>query len=95
MKLTDLSILKILLSLPAGKLSNRNIFQSMYDNLAIGKIISLSKKQRAWVERVYKEHKLDKKPLAAAFRQKVVVQDKGPEKILDFGPLPMKPPGKS
>jgi len=93
-KLTDLQLLRILLSMPPGKLKNRSAFQAMYDSLATGEIVSLFPKQRAWAERVYKENNLDKRPLT--FRQKVEVQDKnkGSGKILDFGPLPMKPPGK-
>jgi len=78
--------------MPPGRLTNRPVFQAMYDSLATGKAISLSKKQRAWAEGVYKENKLDKRSFP--LKQKVEVKDKGPSKILDFGPLPMKPPGR-
>ena len=62
---TDLKLLQILLSLPMGKLSGpeKRAFQAMYDNLVNGKVVNLTKKQRWWLEDVYRKHDLHKKPL--------------------------------
>jgi hypothetical protein len=61
-KKTDLQVLRAVLSLPRGKLSSneKTVFQRMYDDVAGGMVISLSKKQRAWVDGVYDKHDLDK-----------------------------------
>lgn len=61
-KKTDLQVLRAVLGLPRGKLSanEKTVFQRMYDDVAGGMVISLSKKQRAWVDGVYDKHDLDK-----------------------------------
>lgn len=60
-KKTDLQVLTALLGMPAGKLSpnEKTVFQRMYDDVAGGMVISLSKKQRAWIDGVYDKHDLD------------------------------------
>lgn len=90
---TDLKLLQILLSLPAGKLSGseKRAFQAMYDDVANGKVVRLSKKQRAWLEAVYQKHDLHRKPLPKL--KKIVTRDKNVG-LLDLGPLPLKPPGR-
>jgi hypothetical protein len=88
--MTDLQMLRALLSLPAEKLKERRAFQAMYDDLTNGKYVSLSKKQRKWVHDVFLGHRLDSKPIAV---QNVPTKDKRKVK-LDFGPLPKKPPGR-
>lgn len=93
---SDRQLLRILLSLPAGKLtaSEKKAFQSMFDNLENGKVIGLGRKQRSWAESVYMKHELHRKPLAKL--KNIKTKDKNPGvKPLDFGPLPLKPPGKS
>lgn len=74
-KKTDLQILRALLNLPANKLavSERKIFQAMYDEVATGMVIGLSKKQRAWAESVYVKNDLDRERPAA---KPVAVLDK-------------------
>lgn len=61
-KPSDLQVLRIVLALPKEKLGTheRTVFQRMYDDVAGGMVISLSKKQRAWVDGVYAKHDLDK-----------------------------------
>ncbi len=63
-KPTDLQSLTALLALPPGKLTRpeKSAFQAMYDSLAAGRQISLSRKQRDWVDGVYATHRLDKAP---------------------------------
>jgi hypothetical protein len=76
MKKTDLQILRALLSLPMGKISPREkqVFQGMYDSVATGQVINLSKKQRLWAESVYDKLELGKRPQPPA--RKVEVKDK-------------------
>jgi len=90
---TDTKLLQILLSLPSGKLSSseKRAFQAMFDGLANGKYISLSRKQRSWAEEVYRKNDLHKKPLPRLKRIATKDKDRG---VLDLGPLPMKPPGR-
>ena len=88
--LTDLQVLRLVLSLPHEALKERRVFQSMYENLATGRQIKLSKKQRVWVDGVFYTHKLDQRNIPL---KKMVIRDKG-KKPLDFGPLPKKPPGR-
>lgn len=61
-KKTDLQVLRAVLGLPDGKIppSERKSFRGMYDQLVAGMMISLSKKQRAWVDAVYAKHDLDR-----------------------------------
>lgn len=61
-KKTDLQVLTALLGMPGGKLTSneKTVFQRMYDDVAGGMVISLSKKQRAWLDGVYDKHDLDK-----------------------------------
>jgi hypothetical protein len=89
---TDNQILRGLLTLPEGKLSGseRRAFQAMYDDLVNGKFIKLSRKQREWAEAVFLKHDLQMKPLPAR-----VPPTKDKRKVdLNFGPLPLKPPGR-
>ncbi len=88
---TDLKLLRILLSL-TSKLtkSEKGAFQAMYDDLANGKIVRLSKKQRQWLEAVYYHHNLHQKPITL---KKITTKDKV-KGVLDLGPLPLKPPGR-
>lgn len=94
-KKTDLQLLKALLSLPAGKLSpsEKSSFQAMYDRVATGMQISLSPKQRAWVEGTYDRHDLDKE--RTFIPQKVEVKDKRLLAPLDALSKPIKPPGRA
>ena len=94
MDLTDLKLLRILLSLPLGKLSDneRRAFQAMFDDLSNGRIVNLTKKQRSWLLDLYQKHELHRKPLPRL--KKIKVKDKMSKSKLDFGPLPLKPPGK-
>jgi predicted protein tyrosine phosphatase len=91
---TDTKLLQILLSLPSERLSSseKRAFQAMFDDLSNGKIVGLSKKQKAWANEVYVKNDLHKKPLPRL--KKITVKDKSAVKVLDFGPLPMKPPGR-
>lgn len=93
-KKTDLQVLRALLNLPLGKLtsSEKSSFQMMYDLLATGQQIDLSKKQRAWADSVYDKHDLDKPRTEGA--RKVEVKDKSLISPLDNMPKPTKPPGK-
>lgn len=92
--MTDLQMLRAILVLSAKRLkpAEKRAFQGMYDDLQNGVIIHLSKKQRAWVKSVYQDHDLHMKPLPP---KKPPTKDKrgGRAPILDFGPLPKKPPG--
>ena len=90
LKFTDVAMLNALLLLPREKLQERRPFQAMYDNLVLGKIVNLTKKQRAWVEGVFLAHQLDKAPPP---KRKAPTVDKR-KAVLDFGPLPLKPPGR-
>ena len=93
-KKTDLQVIKALLSLPLGKLSSgeKTSFQAMYDQLATGRQIALSKKQRVWADGVYDKHDLDKARTEGA--KKIEVKDKSLISPLDAMPKPLKPPGK-
>jgi hypothetical protein len=95
-KPTDLQMLSCLLRLRAPEPKGRRAFQAMYDDLINGKIIRLSKKQRAWVEELFFHHKLDRRELPPK-PDKPPIKDKRPQQevILDFGPLPKKPPGRA
>lgn len=90
MKYTDVTMLNALLLLPREKLKERGPFQAMYDSLMLGKVVNLTKKQRKWVEGVFLAHQLDKKPMPS---RKAPTVDKR-KAVLDFGPLPKKPPGR-
>jgi hypothetical protein len=89
--MTDLQMLRQLLSLPQGRLNSgeQRAFHGMYDDLITGKIIGLSKKQRLWVQETFLGHRLDSKPVPL---KKIRPRDKV-RKPIDFGPLPKKPPG--
>lgn len=93
-KKTDLQVLKALLNMPMGKLSSseKKSFQAMYDQLATGRQISLSQKQRAWADGVYDRHDLDKPRAEGA--KKIEVKDKSLLSPLDTMPKPTKPPGR-
>ena len=95
---SGLQMLRALLTLAPLKLSGgeKRAFQAMYDDLSNGRMIELSKKQRLWVEAAFLKHKLENKELPAREVAKVKVRDKRkPDGLLDFGPLPKKPPGRS
>lgn len=97
-KRTGLHMIRALLALPPLKLSKseKRAFQNMYDDLINGKIIDLSKKQRAWAETVYVKNKLDQKLVELPPRVPVKRRDPGKKDgLLDFGPLPKKPPGRT
>lgn len=66
-KKTDLQVLRAILNLPADRLtvSERRIFQAMYDEVAAGMVVGISKKQRAWADSVYDRNELDKERPAA------------------------------
>lgn len=66
-KKTDLQVLRAILNLPPPKLSvsERKTFQAMYDQLAAGMMIGLSKKQRVWADSVYDRNDLDRERPAA------------------------------
>ncbi len=86
---TDLQMLRALLALPPGQLKQKQAFQAMYDSLAVGGQVSLSKKQRLWVAQVFDQHKLKNKPIP----KEVKTLDPG-KKDFDIGPLPKRPPGR-
>jgi hypothetical protein len=92
-KKTDLQVLRALLSLPLGKLtaSEQSSFQAMYDQVATGRQLSLSPKQRAWADGAYDRHDLDKERPPA---RKVEVMDKSLLPSTPKSPLPLKPPGR-
>jgi len=97
-KRSGLQMIRALLTLSPLKLSRseKRAFQAMYDDLINGKIIELSKKQRAWVEALFLKHKLENKELPAREVVKVKRRDPGKKDgLLDFGPLPKKPPGRA
>lgn len=89
--MTDLTMLRQLLSLPDGRLKTgeKRAFLHMYEDMVTGKLVGLTKRQRAWVNEVFVDHKLDKNPVAL---KKIKVRGRV-DKPLDFGPLPKKPPG--
>ena len=91
---TDLQMLSALLRLQAPLPKGRRAFQGMYDDLHNGKIVRLSQKQRFWVEQMFFQYKLDRRELPPK-PSVPPIRDKRPsqEPILDFGPLPKKPPG--
>jgi predicted porin len=76
-KKSDLQVLRALLALPDGKLgaSEKRAFQHMYDNVATGQVIQLSKKQRLWVDGAYDKLDLDN-PNTAPAAKPVAVKDK-------------------
>ena len=87
--LSDLQLLRALLSLPPGLPKQRGVFQAMYDKLVVGGQISLSPKQRQWVIAVFNEHKLKDLPIPSDVR----TMDPG-RPSFNLGPLPLKPPGR-
>ena len=96
---TDLQVLAALLSMPVGKLTphEQQVFQGMYDNLAAGRVVKLSMRQRAWADEVYDTHDLDKERPAA---RKVAVKDRYWLPPVQAHPLskldhPLKPPGRT
>ena len=94
-KKTDLQVLRALLSMPAGKLSQheKRVFQEMFDKLATGHIPKLSPKQRIWADSVYDDHDLDKErppPKNIQVMDKSLVQ----KFAIDTMPKPLKPPGR-
>ena len=99
-KKSDLVVLRALLGCPAGMLSQseKGAFQAMYDRVASGQQVSLSPKQRAWIDEVYAKHNLDKERKFVA--GKVEVKDRRLLASNDFfkpTPLvkpPIKPPGR-
>jgi hypothetical protein len=93
-KKTDLQVLRALLSLQPGKLSNSEnaAFQEMYDKLATGFTATLSMKQRIWAHGVYDHHDLDKERPAA---RPVAIKDKSLLGHDFLGPVkPLKPPSR-
>lgn len=92
---TDLHMIRALLSLPVGKLSTseQSAFQAMFDQLATGRQVSLSVKQRAWVNSAFVTHRLDKgeqPPL-----KRIQVKDKSLiVSSLDTLKKPLKPPSR-
>jgi len=90
--MTDTQMLRGLLALPPTVLAGgeKRAFQAMYDDLVNGKIVNLSKKQRAWVEGAYLKHKLDKQPATT----KIIPTKDKQKAVLNLGPLPKKPPGR-
>jgi hypothetical protein len=89
---TDRQTLVAVLSLPPGKLSQREktIFTQWLDTLDAG-VIALTKGQRKWVDDVFVKNELDKgerpppKPLKGRIKN---------EQPLDKMPKPLKPPGR-
>ena len=81
--------------MPSEKLSpgERRSFQGMYDYLMSGRITTLSKKQRAWVDEAYDKHDLDKERPPA---RPVEVKDRAAMAADFFAnmPRPLKPPGR-
>jgi hypothetical protein len=73
-KMSDLQVLRSILGMPDGKLApgEKRAFQAMYDNVAAGMVIQLSKKQRLWADSVFDKHKLD----GVAPVKAVVIKDK-------------------
>ena len=92
-KKTDLQVLRALLSMPPGKLttSEQSSFQAMYDQVASGRQLSLSQKQRMWADSVYDKHDLDKERAPA---RPVAIKDQSLVGSFDSRPKPLKPPGR-
>ena len=92
-KKTDLQVLRALLSMPPGKLSasEQASFQAMYDQVASGRQLSLSMKQRGWADSVYDKHDLDKERPPA---RPVAIKDQSLLGGLNTMPKPLKPPGR-
>jgi hypothetical protein len=88
---SDILMLESILHLPTGKVaeSTRVVFRQLLDDLNNG-VVSLSKKQRAWVEAVYRDNDLHK---STAPRRPIPGRVKGGS-LLDQMPRPLKPPGK-
>lgn len=87
---TDLQTLRILLSVPQKlSASETQAFQAMFDQLASGRQIKLSLKQRAWVDSVFAHHRLDKEmpPL-----RDIKIKDKSLLTPLDALNKPLRPP---
>lgn len=89
--MTDLTMLRQLLSLPQGRLKpgEARAFLGMYEDLSNGKLVGLTKKQRLWAHETFLGHRLDSQPVPL---KKIKVRGRV-QKPLDFGPLPKKPPG--
>lgn len=94
-KKTDLQVLRALLSMPVGKLtqSEKRVFQEMFDKVATGHILKLSPKQRMWADSIYDKHDLDKERPPTKV---IAVKDKSlsVKHPLDNLSRPSKPPGK-
>ncbi len=90
---SDMQMLRALLGLPVGKLGggDKRAFQGMYDDLANGKIVHLSVKQRVWVTAAFQKHDLVGKELPP--REEGALVKHRESVVLDFGPIP-KPPGR-
>lgn len=80
--------------MPSGKLSTseKRAFQGMFDQLATGRTVHLSPRQRDWAHSVYDKHDLDKERPPV---KKIAVLDKSLiGHPLDKLPRPLKPPGR-
>lgn len=64
----------------------------MYDQIASGRQVRLSIKQRQWADSIYDENDLDKERPPA---RKIEIRDKSLLSPLDAMPMPLKPPGRS
>lgn len=80
--------------LTSGKLSSseKAAFQQMFDDLAQGRIIGLSQKQRLWADSLWQKYKVGDMVFAGRKQARVMVRQ-GEATLLDKMPRPLKPPG--
>lgn len=97
----DRQMLRALLRCEEIEDDEREAFSDMFDRLESRRVDDLTSRQRAWVEKVYFKHKLDRDEPAENLVSsgKVKVTQKERESLQEFlkslGPRPLKPPGRS
>jgi hypothetical protein len=96
----DRKMLKALLLCEEIEEDEREAFNDMYDRVESHRVDELTSRQRAWVEKVYFRHNLDReepaKNLVSSGKVKVTQKERESlQKFLDsLGPRPLKPPGR-
>lgn len=82
--------------LTSGKLtsSEKAAFQQMFDDLAQGRIIGLSPKQRLWANSVWQKYKVGDMVYAGRKQARVMVRAEEAS-ALDKMPKPLKPPARA
>jgi len=92
MKPTDLTLLWAVISSKKLTPGEQKAFQNMYDDLRDGRMISLSKNQRIWVEKKYTDLDMHGKVVPPPPAPKRTSAPAGP--LPWASKLPLKPPGR-